>query len=48
MAWMPQTMRPQGNALVLDNFQTGAGKIAATSGTQTLTQTGSGIVGGGR
>jgi hypothetical protein len=44
MAWMPQTMRAQGNALVLDNFQTGAGKIAATSGTQT----GSGIVVGGR
>jgi hypothetical protein len=33
---------------VLDNFQTGAGKIAATSGTQSVTQPGSGIVGGGR
>jgi hypothetical protein len=48
MALMPQTMRAQENPLVLDNFQTGAGKIQATSGTQSVTQTGSGIVGGGR
>jgi hypothetical protein len=48
MALMPQTMRAQENPLVLDNFQTGAGKIAATSGTQSVTQPGAGIVGGGR
>jgi hypothetical protein len=43
MAWMPQTMGaqtpPPANG-VLDNFATGGGKVAATSGIQTVTQTG--------
>jgi len=46
MAWMPQTMRAQN--LVLDNFQTGAGKVQAVSGSQGVNQTGAGIVGGTR
>jgi hypothetical protein len=51
MAWMPQTMGaqtpPPANG-VLDNFATGGGKVAATSGIQTVTKTGSGIFGGSR
>jgi hypothetical protein len=46
LALMPQTMRAQ--PLILDNFQTGAGKVVATSGTQTVIQNGSGIIGGAR
>jgi hypothetical protein len=46
MAWMPQTMQAQN--LILDNFETGGGKVAATTGVQTVTQTGTGIYGGFR
>jgi hypothetical protein len=48
MTSMPHSMRAEENPLVLDNFQTGAGKVAATSGSQTVNQTGSEIVGGTR
>src|ERR1022692_4499994 len=43
MAWIPQTMQAQN--LILDNFATGGGKVAATTGVQTVTQTGTGIYG---
>jgi hypothetical protein len=46
LALTPLTMRAQD--LSLDNFATGAGKISATTGTHTATQTGDGIVGGSR
>jgi hypothetical protein len=49
-AWMPQTMRAQegSNPWVLDNFKTGGGKLQATSGTHSVIQNGSGIIGGAR
>jgi hypothetical protein len=46
MALMPQTMQAQN--LIIDNFATGGGKVAATTGVQTVTQTGTGIYGGFR
>jgi hypothetical protein len=46
MAWMPQTTRAQD--LTLDDFSTGPGKLEATSGSHTVSQTGTGIVGGTR
>ncbi len=46
MALMLQTMQAQN--LIIDNFATGGGKVAATTGVQTVTQTGTGIYGGFR
>lgn len=46
LALMPQTMRAQN--LILDNFATGAGKVAALTGIKTVTQTGTGIIGESR
>ncbi|MGC9945263.1 MAG: hypothetical protein ABSF64_02605 [Bryobacteraceae bacterium] len=46
MALMPHTLRAQD--LTLDDFSTGAGKLTATSGSHTATQTGAGIVVGTR
>ena len=50
MAWMPQTMRAQegSNPWVLDNVKTGGGRIQGTSGTPSVIQNGSGIIGGER
>jgi len=48
IALLPQAMRAQVDPLTLDDFSTGAGKASATSGTKTVTMTGSGIYGGTR
>jgi hypothetical protein len=48
IALLPQAMRAQVDPPTLDNFSTGAGKASATSGTKTVTMTGSGIYGGSR